>query len=63
MTEYCRNPVTEKWTNASYDTQGYVENYSNLDPHGIPFSRLLYDTQGCGGPILTRIERIMKVDE
>jgi hypothetical protein len=29
--------------------------YSNPDPHGSPFSRLLRHTRGCGGRILTRI--------
>jgi hypothetical protein len=35
--------------------KGVWRTYSNLDPHGSPFSRLLRHTRGCGGPILTRI--------
>jgi hypothetical protein len=34
---------------------GVWRSYSNPDPHGFPFSRLLRHTRGCGGPILTLI--------
>jgi hypothetical protein len=34
---------------------GIMRIYSNPDPHGFPFSRLLRHRRGCGGPILTQI--------
>jgi hypothetical protein len=30
-----------------------LRTYSNPDPHGWPFSRLVKHAWGCGGPVLT----------
>jgi hypothetical protein len=48
-------PVSFEGPSHSSIHKGMWRIYSNPDPHGSPFSRLLRHTWGCGGPILTRI--------